>query len=64
MFSINQLNCNTWDKTHVNESSDNKKENLWIRMMKNLKVKKLQSSVIPKSYIKKELTQAELEIQQ
>ena len=52
-LNINQLNSKTSDKTLVNENYNNEEENLWIKIMKNLKMKKLQSKAIPKCCIKK-----------
>ena len=45
-LNINKLNSSTWDKTHVNNSNKKRRESLWIRMIKNLKVMKLRSKSI------------------
>ena len=48
-LNISQLNSKTCDKTHVNKNSNNntKKESLRIKLIKNLKVKKLLSKALP-----------------
>ena len=51
-LNINHLNSSTYDKTHVNNGNNNE-ENLWIRMIKNLKVKKLLSKSILTLCVKK-----------
>ena len=57
--NISQLNSKTCDKTHLMKILVIiiKKKNLWIKLIKNLKVKKLLTKAIPTPCIKKDLAQ-------
>ena len=54
-FNISHLNLLTCNKIHVNNFNNNEERELWIRTIKNLRLKKLRSKSIQSLCIKKTL---------